>query len=59
MSPDHLPVSLDVFAIWRGMQDWIVETVPDGASTNILLSSTGALKAVLILGSASPATHKN
>lgn len=27
MSPDHLPVSLDVFAIWRGMQDWIVETV--------------------------------
>ena len=27
MSPDHLPVSLDVFATWRGMQDWIVETV--------------------------------
>src|SRR5215469_7119207 len=26
MSPDHLPVSRDVFAIWRGMQDWIVET---------------------------------
>jgi DNA-binding MarR family transcriptional regulator len=33
--------------------------MPDGASTNILLSSTGALKAVLILGSASPPTHKN
>jgi hypothetical protein len=33
--------------------------MPDGASTNILLSSTGALKEVLILGSASPPAHKN
>jgi hypothetical protein len=41
------------------MVRFAIEDLPDGASTNILLSSTGALKKVSILGSVSPPAHKN